>query len=120
MTRNRWMLWSLIAISAGVLLWGMFSPTPHTGFFGESDKVDHVLAFAVVSFLGIIPVRKVWVWMYWFTWLFLAFVLEYLQGYFLVKRTFDVDDVYANFMGVIVAFFVWVLMINMKRNNVSD
>lgn len=100
-------LWVFIWLGAvGLLLWGIFDGRPHHGFFGESDKVDHAVAFAVVTLLGLR--LGVWapVWISLPVWLVLAFGLEYLQGAWAVQRTFDMGDAWANAAGVVLAYVI--------------
>lgn len=96
-------------VAFGILLWGMFSAHPHDGILGESDKVDHLLAFAVASALSAFALKGWRVWLCWLFWACSAYAMEWLQGHYLPKRTFDTGDVWANLFGVSAAFFIWIL-----------
>jgi hypothetical protein len=93
----------------GILLWGMFSAHPHDGLLGESDKADHLLAFAVASALSAFALKGRLVWLCWLFWIGSAYGMEWLQGHYLPKRTFDTGDVWANLLGVSIAFSLWLL-----------
>jgi len=88
---------------------GIFNPEPLPKLFKHSDKYEHAAAFFVVSMAGAFYFQrfKVMV-LYWLVWLILAYSLEYLQGFYLPRRTFDLFDVYANALGVVVAFVLWI------------
>lgn len=90
--------------AVALLLWGVFDAKPHDGFFGESDKVDHLFAFAVVTLLGLLSIPLRWTGFTLPFWLCAAFLLEYLQGEWVAQRTFDIGDAWANTGGVVLAY----------------
>ena len=106
--QSRYLGWVVFIFALITLLVGIFNPEPFPRLFHNADKYEHLVAFAVVPFLGAryIQYRPLCV-LYWFVWCALAYGLEYGQGAFLPKRTFDLYDVYANLGGVFVAFLVW-------------
>lgn len=107
------LMWLLFGLSLVGLLAGVFNPEPPPLLFKHSDKVEHIAAFFVVSLCGTLCIRGKWyLSLYWSVCLVMAYLLEYGQGYYLPKRTFDPYDVYANSIGVFVAFFVWIMRIN--------
>lgn len=92
------------------LLAGIFNPEPLPKLFEHSDKYEHAAAFFVVSMAGAFYFQHFKVMaLYWLVWLILAYSLEYLQGLYLPRRTFDLYDVYANSAGVVAAFVLWIL-----------
>ena len=92
------------------LLVGIFNPEPLPKLFKHSDKYEHAGAFFVVALAGAFYFKHLKLFtLYWLLWLLLAYGLEYLQGLYLPKRTFDLYDVYANATGVLVALVLWLL-----------
>lgn len=110
--QSRYLGWVVFALALIALFVGIFSPEPFPRLFHNADKYEHLIAFAVVPFLGAryIKYRPLCV-LYWFVWFVLAYGLEYVQGAYLLKRTFDIYDVYANLGGVFVAFLLWFFLI---------
>ena len=106
--QSRYLGWVVFVLALIALLVGIFNPEPFPRLFHNADKYEHIVAFAVVPFLGVRYIkRRALCFLYWFVWLVLAYGLEYGQGAYLPKRTFDLYDVYANLGGVFVAFLVW-------------
>lgn len=104
-------LWTwLFLIFGGVLLYGLFRPTPPPDVFANSDKVGHVLIFFAVSLSG----RLSWVtipdWLHWPLWALLAMALEYLQGLAQPLRIFSIEDAYANVAGVLLGLLGWLVI----------
>lgn len=111
-------LLSLISVLG--LLWGIFNPEPLHGFLGESDKTDHVAAFMVVSVLGRLnwPGGKAVI--YWVMCCVFAVSLEHLQGRWMLLRTYDIYDVYANLAGVLAAFLFCFIAVKVRHSRGSQ
>lgn len=103
-------MWLIFPLALLGLMVGIFNPEPPPRLFEHADKYEHFIAFMAVSLSGAFYFsREKYQLLYWVTWLVMAYMLEYGQGYYLPKRTFDMYDVYANVGGVIGAFCIWVL-----------
>jgi len=99
------------------LLAGVFNPEPIPKLFKHADKYEHAAAFFVVALTGAFYFKQLkFFTLYWLLWLVLAYSLEYLQGLYLPKRTFDLYDVYANAAGVVVAYILWLSRLNYIKN----
>lgn len=116
--RNRYLGWIVFVLALGALLFGIFNPEPPPRLFHNADKYEHLIAFAVVSVLGGLYIRhRLLCLFYWLMWFGLAYGLEYGQGMYLPKRTFDIYDVYANLGGVFLAFCIWLLILTIKKRS---
>ena len=75
--------------------------------FHESDKTGHVLAFAALTFSGLLYFPKRFYIAFILTMLVFATGSEFLQATLRPKRHFSELDVYANILGVVITNVVW-------------
>ncbi|MEH6542449.1 MAG: hypothetical protein V7721_00775 [Porticoccaceae bacterium] len=95
--------WALFLSVSAVVLYAIFRPAPIPAFFGHAGTIDHVVAFlalAVTARMVFLMLPKIG---FWLAMLVTAFILEYLQGVIRPLRLFDMYDVYANLIGVLLA-----------------
>lgn len=89
----------LIAVS-----WGVFRSTPPQEIFYQSDKVLHVLAFALLAFTGRMAMPMLSSFLYWPIIAVIVVSMEYLQGVLQFTRISSLEDAVANLVGVGLAF----------------
>ncbi len=114
---KRWIAQALFFTLMAALAYSLFRPTPPPEVFSQSDKVGHLLAFAVVCLSGRLALQRMPGNYYWGSWLLLAFLLEYLQGALRPLRVFSLEDALANAIGIMMGLIIWILL---KRYRSSD
>ena len=91
-----------------VVIWAsLTSDPPSTGFkFAYADKVSHLLAYAVLMgwFAQIFPARGTRQWLV-IGFILMGVLLEYAQA-LTANRTYEVADMVANTLGVVLAWFL--------------
>lgn len=109
----------LFFIGLGILLWGIFKPTPPPYFFHHSDKLFHLLAFVGFSLItryAFIHQPSIFIWLYL---MISAPLLEYLQHVLQSQRQLSMEDAIANLLGVFIAFLLWQWIVNKRLNKPS-
>ena len=91
----------------GMLLWGLFRPTPPPQYFDDMDKYLHFFAFFITALATRYASPKSLAALAWTMLIIAAPLLEYLQHQLQPNRTFNYWDIMANLSGVMVAFIVW-------------
>ena len=91
----------------GMLLWGLFRPTQPPQYFSHMDKVLHLTAFFVTALSARYASPPSLALITWCLLLLLAPTLEYLQHHLQPTRSFNYWDIFANLLGVILAWLVW-------------
>ena len=86
------------------VLYGIFRPTPPAMIFAHADKLGHIAAFMMLALSARLAFYKCSEVGFWLPMFLLAFLLEYLQGELLPLRVFSMGDVWANMVGVVLAF----------------
>ena len=97
---------------AGAIVWLSLTPAPPRPDFSPSDKLDHLLGYGLLMFwfCQLYPGTRTRV-AYATLFIAIGVALEYLQGHF-GYRTYDVFDMYANALGVLLGWlFALVLRI---------
>ena len=99
----------------GVVFYGVFNETAPPRFMGMSDKIGHMLAFAALSFCGLVVLPKRYLAWFVAAILVLAVGSEFVQDWLLPYRQFAVLDLLANLAGASAALCVWLLGLLFKR-----
>ena len=89
-----------------VIVWLSLTPSPPEIDFGidESDKLEHLLAYAPLMFwFCLLYARTQTRIAYALLWIAMGVSLEYIQGQ-LGYRTFEVEDMIANAIGVLLGW----------------
>lgn len=90
------------------LCYGLFRKAPPPELFEQSDKLQHLVAFATVAFTGRWAFPRIPNEVFWTLALPLAPLLEWLQHQVQpVTRTFSLEDAAANLAGILLAGLVW-------------
>jgi VanZ family protein len=97
-----------------VVSWGIFISTPPQAAFHQSDKILHVLAFALLAFTGRGAMQMLSPFLFWPVIAAIAMLMEYLQGALQATRISSLEDALANLVGVGLAFLA-VKAINKQR-----
>ncbi|GGK77207.1 hypothetical protein [Amphritea balenae] len=99
----------LFAVCVACLMYGLFRETPPAQVFNQSDKVGHILGFAVMSAIGIWSLPRRFIGGFLVVLVGLALSAEFLQERLLPYRHFSIDDLYANLAGIALATLPWLL-----------
>jgi VanZ family protein len=102
--RSRLIFIILFICCAIAVIWGVFRSTPPQHVFHQSDKILHLLAFAVLAFTGRIATLKLSPFLYWPTIAVIAVSIECVQGALQTTRISSLEDALANLLGVGLAF----------------
>ncbi len=85
---------------------------PQIGWLDKlhADKLVHITMFFVLSYLFIYPVKKsqnrdFWMITICFAAIIYGIAMEFVQKYFIPFRSFDVNDMIADAVGALAAFF---------------
>ncbi|MFQ5446113.1 MAG: VanZ family protein [Saprospiraceae bacterium] len=84
------------------------------------DKIGHFIAYALLSWLYLLGIRKEDKWSYRSVLLILTGVslygisLEFIQWFFCTNRYFEVMDMLANVSGTLISYLLFRLFINKK------
>lgn len=90
-----------------VLFYALFQSAPPPQLFPDSDKVGHLLGFAMVTTAGLFLLPKKLIGYFITMMVLLAAGSELIQGSFLPRRYFSIWDLYANLAGVLSVVLPW-------------
>lgn len=102
--------WRLVTFCGCCVLlsYGLFRPLPPPEFFDQSDKLQHLLAFAGLALTCRMAFPQVSNRLFWTLILPLAPLLEWLQHVLQpLTRNFSLNDALANFAGLMLAGVIW-------------
>src|SRR5690606_21129125 len=94
-------------LSAALVIWAIFRPTPPSLLFSHSDKIAHLAAFFVMALSGRFAFPRIPEPVFWLSFLLLAIGLECLQGALRPLRLFSLADALANALGTGLAAAAW-------------
>ena len=100
------------------LFYGLFRDTPPPKVFDQSDKVGHLIGFAVFTLSGILALPKRTLLLFIVFTLALAISAEFLQEQLLPGRYYSLMDTYANLGGIAITLIPWLIwLLIQKRSN---
>jgi VanZ family protein len=99
-----------------IVSWGIFRSTPPLVAFHQSDKILHVIAFALLAFTGRGAMQMLSPFLFWPIIAAISMLMEYLQGVLQVTRISSMEDAFANLVGVGLAFLAVKVMNKQHRS----
>ena len=91
----------------GFFLYGDFGKQPDLISNPIGTSINHLIFFFYLSILGFFLRSNNKKFIYSFTFLFLISVILELFHYFIPNRAFELNDLYANSLGVFTAYFIF-------------
>tara|TARA_B100000575_G_scaffold262066_1_gene236282 strand:+ start:276 stop:668 length:393 start_codon:yes stop_codon:yes gene_type:complete len=99
----------------GFLLYGDYGKQPKLISNPIGTSINHLIFFFYLSILGYITYTKHKKIIFSFTFLFCASILFELLHLIIPNRAFELNDLFANSMGVILAFLISNIIIKLKN-----
>ena len=90
----------------GFFLYGDLGRQPDLISNPLGTSINHLIFFFYLSFLGFILRDNSKKFIYSFSFLFLISIILELLHYFIPNRAFELNDLYANSLGVLLAYFM--------------
>lgn len=91
------------------LFYGLFRETPPPKVFDQSDKVGHLIGFAVFTLSGLLALPQRFLAMFLSFTVALALSAEFLQEWLLPGRFYSLQDMYANLAGIAITLIPWLI-----------
>lgn len=105
----------LFVTCCALLLYGLLRAESPPPLFEQSDKALHLLAFGALALTARLAFLRASGWLLWSLLLALAPLLEWLQHYLQPSRQFSTLDIFANLLGVLLAWLGWQLLQLLRR-----
>ena len=94
----------------GYFLYGNFGKQPDLISNPIGTSINHLVFFFYLSILAFIDGRNKKKFINSFSFLFLIAIILELSHYFVPNRAFELKDLYANSLGVILAYFIFKIL----------
>ena len=90
----------------GLILYGNLGRQPDLISNPMGTSINHLIFFLYLSILGFLLRNNHKKFIYSFSFLFLISIILELLHYFIPNRAFELNDLYANSLGVLLAYFI--------------
>ena len=99
----------------GFFLYGNLGRQPDLISNPLGTSINHLLFFFYFSILGFLLRNNNRKFIYSFSFLFLVSIILELLHYFIPNRAFELNDLYANSLGVLIAYFIFKILKKLKN-----
>ena len=99
----------------GFFLYGNLGKQPDLISNPLGTSINHLIFFFYFSILGFLLRNNNRKFIYSFSFLFLVSIILELLHYFIPNRAFELNDLYANSLGVLMAYFVFFFLKKLKN-----
>ena len=98
----------------GYFLYGNLGKQPNLISNPIGTSINHLIFFFYLSILGFLLQNTHKKFINSFSFLFLISIILELLHYFIPNRAFELNDLYANSLGVLIAYFIFKILKNLK------
>ena len=99
----------------GFFLYGDLGRQPDLISNPLGTSINHFIFFFYLSILGFLLRNNNKKFIYSFSFLFLISIILELLHYFIPNRAFELNDLYANSLGVLIAYFIFKILKKIKN-----
>ena len=99
----------------GYFLYGNLGKQPNLISNPIGTSINHLIFFFYISILGFLLQNTHKKFINSFSFLFLISIILELLHYFIPNRAFELNDLYANSLGVLIAYFIFKILKKLKN-----